>query len=61
MRIDATFRDLVFALRTFARAPLAAATIVVTVAIGLGVVAILFTILNPFIFRVDIVPDVTEN
>ena len=46
MRIDATFRDLVFALRTFARAPLAAATIVVTVAIGLGVVAILFTILN---------------
>ena len=60
MRIDATFRDLVFALRTFARAPLAAATIVVTVAIGLGVVAILFTILNTFIFRVDIVPDVTE-
>ena len=60
MRIDATIRDLVFALRTFARAPLAAATIVVTVAIGLGAVAILFTLLNTFIFRVDIVPDITE-
>ena len=60
MRIDATVRDLVFALRTFARAPLAAATIVVTVSIGLGVVAILFTILNTFIFRVDIVPDIDQ-
>ena len=60
MRIDATIRDLLFALRTFARAPLAAATIVITVSIGLGVVAILFTILNTFIFRVDIVPDIAE-
>jgi len=36
----------------------AAFTIVATVAIGLGVVAVLFTILNTFLFRVDTVPDV---
>ena len=35
-------------------------TIVVTVAIGLGVVAVLFTILNVFLFRVDTVPGITE-
>src|SRR5262249_11726300 len=35
-------------------------TIVVTVAIGLGVVAVLFTILNVLIFRVDQVPAVGE-
>ena len=31
-----------------------------TVAIGLGVVAVLFTILNTFLFRLDAVPDITE-
>ena len=46
-------------MRTFRRAPLAAITIVVTVAIGLGVVAVLFTILNTFLFRVDTVPDIS--
>ncbi|HEX6162517.1 MAG TPA: ABC transporter permease [Vicinamibacterales bacterium] len=60
MRMDSTMRDLAFALKTFARAPLAAATIVVTVAIGLGVVAVLFSILNTYLFRVDIVPDISE-
>ena len=39
---------------------LPALTIVVTVAIGLGVVAVLFTILNMFLFRVDAVPDISE-
>ena len=58
--IDTTLKDIQYALRTFRRAPLAAATIVVTVAIGLGVVAMLFTILNTFIFRVDNVPDITQ-
>jgi predicted permease len=53
-------RDVHYALRTFRRAPLATITIVVTVAIGLGVVAVLFTILNMFLFRVDAVPDITE-
>ena len=41
--VDNTMRDIRFALRTFRRAPLAALTIVGTVAIGLGVVAVLFT------------------
>ena len=58
--IDNTIRDIQYALRTFRRAPLAALTIVVTVAIGLGVVAVLFTILNTFLFRVDTVPDISE-
>jgi predicted permease len=58
--IDNTIRDVQYALRTFAKAPLAAFTIVVTVAIGLGVVAVLFTILNALLFRVDQVPGVSE-
>jgi hypothetical protein len=58
--IDNTIRDVQYALRAFAKAPLAACTIVVTVAIGLGVVAVLFTVLNTLIFRVDQVPDVGE-
>ncbi len=58
--IDNTIGDLHYALRTFRRAPLAALTIVVTVAIGLGVVAVLFTVLNVLVFRTDAVPDVTE-
>ena len=58
--IDNTIGDLHYALRTFRRAPLAALTIVVTVAIGLGVVAVLFTVLNVMLFRTDAVPDITE-
>jgi putative ABC transport system permease protein len=57
--VDNTMRDVQYAMRTFRRAPLAAITIVVTVAIGLGVVAVLFTILNRFLFRVDSVPDIS--
>ena len=58
--IDNTIGDLQYALRTFRRAPLAALTIVVTVGIGLGVVAVLFTVMNVLLFRTDAVPDVTE-
>jgi predicted permease len=58
--VDNTIRDIQYALRTFAKAPLAAFTIVATVAIGLGAVAVLFTILNTLLFRVDQVPDVHE-
>jgi predicted permease len=58
--VDDTVRDVRFALRSFRRAPLAAFTIVATVAIGLGVVAVLFTILNTFLFRVDTVPDINQ-
>ena len=58
--IDNTIADIRYALRTFRRAPLAAFTIVVTVAIGLGVVAVVFTFLNAFLFRVDRVPAISE-
>src|ERR671921_893837 len=58
--IDNTIRDVQYAFRTFAKAPLAAFTIVVTVAIGLGVVAVLFTVLNTLMFRVDHVPDISQ-
>jgi putative ABC transport system permease protein len=58
--IDNTIRDVQYALRAFAKAPLAAFTIVVTVALGLGLVAVLFTVLNALLFRVDQVPDIGE-
>src|SRR5690242_16032915 len=58
--VDDTIRDVRFALRSFRRAPLTALTIVGTVAIGLGVVAVLFTFLNRFLFRVDTVPDIGQ-
>ena len=58
--LDDTVRDVFYALRAFRRAPLAAVTIVSTVALGLGLVAVAFTVLNTFLFRVDAVPDVHE-
>jgi predicted permease len=58
--IDNTIRDIQYAFRTFAKAPLTAFTIVATVAIGLGAVAVLFTILNAVFFRVDNVPDISQ-
>jgi predicted permease len=58
--IDNTIGDLQYALRTFRRAPLATLTIVVTIAIGLGLAAVLFTVLNVLLFKTDTVPDVTE-
>ena len=58
--VDDTVRDIRYALRGFKRAPLVAFTIVSTVALGLGLVAVAFTILNALLFRVDAVPDVHE-
>ena len=58
--VDDTVRDILYALRTFRRAPLVAFTIVSTVALGLGLVAVAFTMLNALLFRVDAVPDVHE-
>ena len=58
--LDDTVRDIRYAFRTFQRAPLVAITIVSTVALGLGLVAVAFTMLNAFLFRVDAVPDVQE-
>ena len=51
--IDNLLRDIRYTWRSFLRAPLAALTIVLTVALGLGLVAVVFTVLNAFIFRVD--------
>jgi predicted permease len=53
MTIDSLVRDVRYALRSFRRAPLAALTIVATVGLGLGLVAVVFTILNAYLFRTD--------
>lgn len=58
--LDNSIRDIRFALRSFGRAPLASFTIVGTVAVGLAVVTVLFTILNTFLFRRDKVPGIRE-
>ena len=58
--VDETVRDIVYALRTFRRAPLVAFTIISTLALGLGLVAVAFTVLNMLVFRVDAVPNVHE-
>jgi predicted permease len=51
--VDGLVRDIRYACRSFRHAPLAALTIVTTVALGLGLVAAVFTFLNSVIFRVD--------
>jgi hypothetical protein len=51
--VDSVVRDVLYACRSFRRAPLAALTVVTTVALGLGLVAVVFTLLNAVIFRVD--------
>jgi predicted permease len=53
--VDGIVRDVRYAWRSFLRAPLAALTIVATVGLGLGLVAVVFTILNAYIFRPDAV------
>ncbi len=58
--VDNTVRDILHAFRAFQRAPLVAFTIVSTVALGLGLVAVVFTFLNTFLFRVDVVPDLHQ-
>ena len=58
--VDNTVGDILYAFRTFQRAPLVAFTIVSTVALGLGLVAVVFTFLNTFLFRVDVVPDLHQ-
>jgi predicted permease len=53
-------RDVSFALRTLRRAPLVALTVVSTIALGLGVVAVAFTFFNAFFFQVDAVRNPDE-
>ena len=58
--IDNTVGDLQYALRSLRRAPLVSLTIIVTVGIGLGLVTVLFSVLNVFLFRIDHVPAIHE-
>ena len=58
--VDTTARDLSYAIRTIRRAPFVAMTIVGTVAVGLGLVAAVFTLFNMFAFRVDAVRNPDE-
>jgi predicted permease len=51
--IDNVVQDVRYACRSFRRAPTVALTIVTTVGLGLGLVAVVFTLLNAMIFRVD--------
>jgi hypothetical protein len=53
--LDDAVRDVGYAMRAFRRAPFATATIVTTVALGLGLVAVVFTLFSVFVFRVDAV------
>ena len=52
--------DISYAFRSLRKSPLASLTIVVTVALGLGMVAAVFTFLNVFLFRADNVPNIHE-
>jgi predicted permease len=53
--LDDLARDVLYAFRTFRRAPFAAFTIVATVALGLGLITVVFTFYNIAFLRVDAV------
>jgi predicted permease len=58
--VDDLTRDILYAFRAFHRAPLAALTIIATVSLGLGLVAVVFTVYNVFLLRVDAVQNPGE-
>jgi len=58
--LDGLVRDIVYACRSFRHAPLVAVTIVTTVGLGLGLVTVVFTLLNAIVFRADEVRDPHE-
>ena len=58
--VDALVRDVSYAVRTFRRAPLAALIIVATIALGLGLVAAVFTFYSYFFLRADAVSNPGE-
>jgi predicted permease len=49
--IETTWRDMRYAMRGFRRSPTFALTVVATIALGLGVITTLFTVLNAFYLR----------
>jgi predicted permease len=58
--VDDAGRDILYALRTFRRAPLAALTIVATISLGLGLIATAFTLYSVFFLRRDAVQNPAE-
>jgi len=52
--------DISYAFRSLRKSPLSSLTIIITVGLGLGMVAAVFTFLNVFLFRVDNVPNIHE-
>jgi predicted permease len=58
--VEAVVRDLGYAVRTWRRAPLAALTIVLTVATGLALLTVAFTTYSAFFLRTDAVPHPEE-
>ena len=53
--MNQTLHDLRYAIGALRRVPLVALTIVGTVGLGLGLVTMVFTLLNTMLFRVDAV------
>jgi MacB-like periplasmic core domain len=53
--VDDLARDILYAFRTFHRAPVAALTIVATVGLGLGLMSVVFTVYNTIFLRADAV------
>ncbi len=51
--LDSVVRDVRYACRSFRRTPLVALTIVTTVGLGLGLVTVVFTLLNAIVFDPD--------
>ncbi|MBK9241765.1 MAG: ABC transporter permease [Acidobacteria bacterium] len=55
--VDTTVRDVKYAFREFRRAPLTAFTITATIALGLGIVAVVFMFYSAMFLRADDVPE----
>src|SRR5262245_40510416 len=53
--VDAVIRDILYAFRSFRRAPLVALTIVATVGLGLGMVSVVLTLYSAIYLRTDAV------
>src|SRR5688572_7392200 len=49
--LDSVVQDVRYAVRTLARAPLFAATVIMTIGLGLGLVGSAFTVFNAYLFR----------
>ncbi|MEX2273581.1 MAG: ABC transporter permease [Vicinamibacterales bacterium] len=58
--VDSSARDVLYAFRALRRAPLAALTIIVTLGLGLGLVAVVFTFYNAIFLRADAVRNPAE-